>query len=95
MLYVYTGANGSFQLYEDENLNYNYQQGNFSIIPFAYEESTQTLTIGDRKGNFYGMLETRTIQVIWINKDRPVGTNTGKPDAVMKYAGKAISIKVK
>ena len=32
-LHVYTGADGSFSLYEDEGTNYNYEKGAFSIIP--------------------------------------------------------------
>jgi alpha-D-xyloside xylohydrolase len=31
-LFVYTGGDGSFTLYEDENVNYNYEQGKFAII---------------------------------------------------------------
>jgi alpha-D-xyloside xylohydrolase len=32
-LYIYTGADGSFELYEDEGVNYNYEKGNFSTSP--------------------------------------------------------------
>lgn len=33
-LFIYTGANGKFTLYEDENINYNYEKGKFSLIPY-------------------------------------------------------------
>ncbi|MCF0160550.1 MAG: DUF5110 domain-containing protein, partial [Bacteroidaceae bacterium] len=58
-LYVYTGADGEFQLYEDEGTNYNYEKGAYSTIDIAYDESDKTLTIGQRKGEFDGMLKTR------------------------------------
>ena len=29
-LYVYAGADGAFTLYEDEGVNYNYEQGGFA-----------------------------------------------------------------
>jgi alpha-D-xyloside xylohydrolase len=64
-LFVYTGADGSFDLYEDEEVNYNYEQGKYSIIPLYYSEKDQTFTIGQRKGEFSGMLKSRTFEIIW------------------------------
>ena len=34
-LRIYSGANGQFTLYEDENDNYNYENGQYSIIPLT------------------------------------------------------------
>ena len=42
-LYVYTGANAQFQLYEDEGTNYNYEKGKYATIDFNYDEATRTL----------------------------------------------------
>ncbi len=39
-LYVYTGENGEFTLYEDENLNYNYEKGADSMKPFSFDNAT-------------------------------------------------------
>ena len=41
---VYAGADGEFTLYEDEGDNYNYVKGEFSNIPFTYNEESKTLT---------------------------------------------------
>jgi len=65
---VYEGKDGSFALYEDEGTNYNYEKGAFSIIPFQYNETAKTLTIGNRVGQFKGMLQTRVFRVIFINQ---------------------------
>ena len=62
-LNVYTGADASFNLYEDEGTNYNYEKGAFAIIPIKYNEATKTITIGDRKGTFNGMLQKRTFRI--------------------------------
>ena len=35
-LYVYAGADGHFQLYEDEGTNYNYEKGHYATIDFTY-----------------------------------------------------------
>jgi alpha-D-xyloside xylohydrolase len=55
-LFVYAGKDGSFNLYEDEGTNYNYEQGKYSIIPITYNDQTKTLAIGKRQGSFTGML---------------------------------------
>jgi alpha-D-xyloside xylohydrolase len=67
-LYVYAGADGSFTLYEDENVNYNYEKGAYTMIDFAFSEAEQKLRIGERRGEFPGMLEERTFNVIKISK---------------------------
>ncbi|MBO9661027.1 MAG: DUF5110 domain-containing protein, partial [Chitinophagaceae bacterium] len=41
IIYVYAGGNGTFELYEDEGLNYNYEKGAFSKIPFSYDDATR------------------------------------------------------
>jgi len=94
-LFVYAGSDGSFTLYEDENVNYNYEKGMFSWIPFSYNEKDKTLTIGKREGEFPGMLETKTFEIVWISKDKPSGLNFRKePDATIHYNGKMESIKI-
>jgi len=72
---VYTGKDGAFKLYEDEGENYNYEKGKYATIPFEYNEATQSLTIGARKGAFDGMQETRQFRIVWIGKDKPVVNN--------------------
>ncbi|MBP5392270.1 MAG: DUF5110 domain-containing protein [Bacteroidaceae bacterium] len=58
-LRVYPGADASFTLYEDEGDNYNYEKGVFSTIPISWNERTKTLTIGERKGSYPGMIKKR------------------------------------
>jgi alpha-D-xyloside xylohydrolase len=71
-LYVYTGRNAHFTLYEDEGTNYNYERGQYATIPMTYDEQQGTLTIGARNGSFPGMLQTRTFNVIFVGKRNPV-----------------------
>lgn len=95
-LLVYTGKDGQFTLYEDEGTNYNYEKGAFANIPFSYEEAAKTLTIGERTGTFNGMLQQRTFRIIWISKEKPKPFDPdGKPDHVIKYSGKKITVKMK
>jgi len=94
-LYVFTGKDGSFKLYEDENINYNYEKGAYSEIPFTYNEQNRLLTIGNRIGTFPGMPESRTFQIIWVGKSKPTGLNFNvKPNKVIKYNGNEQIIKM-
>jgi alpha-D-xyloside xylohydrolase len=93
-LYVYTGADGAFKLYEDEGTNYNYEKGAFATIPMRYSEATKTLTIGERKGSFNGMLQQRKFHVVWISPGKEGGIDsTLKPGATIIYTGKEKIIK--
>jgi alpha-D-xyloside xylohydrolase len=95
-LFVYTGDNGSFTLYEDENVNYNYEKGKFSLINLAYNEKNKSLTIEDRVGEFDGMLNERTFEIVWIRKNKPVGLNFDtKPDATIMYDGRKQTVEMK
>ncbi|WEK34310.1 MAG: glycoside hydrolase family 31 protein [Candidatus Pseudobacter hemicellulosilyticus] len=93
-LYVYTGKNASFNLYEDENNNYNYEKGLFASIPLSWNEATKTLSVGARKGSFPGMLVQRHFRVIRVSPGKPVpmdpGTSQGQ---LITYTGKAVTLK--
>ena len=94
-LYVYTGADGQFQLYEDEGTNYNYEKGKYATIDFNYDEATRTLTIGERKGNFKGMLKQRRFNVVVITRDNPRELDLENPAGQMvEYNGKQVTVKL-
>lgn len=93
-LRVYTGADASFTLYEDENDNYNYEKGVYATIPFKWNEREQTLTIGERQGEFPGMLRNRTFNLVWVNKGHGVGVEpTVTVDKQVQYSGEEIVIR--
>lgn len=95
-LYVYTGSNGKFSLYEDEGVNYNYEKGQYSTIPFSYDDANKTLTIGKREGTFPGMLLQRTFRIVKAGKDKPVSMDFDNPNAiVIRYDGTAKKISLK
>ena len=94
-LYVYAGSDGQFQLYEDEGVNYNYEKGKFSTIDITYDDASKTVTIGQRKGSFNGMLKQRRFNVVLITKDAPRALNLDNPEGVMvQYNGKQVSVKL-
>ncbi len=93
-LYVYAGQDGEFLLYEDENVNYNYEQGKYAVIPFKWNDEKQTLTIGERAGQFPGMLRNRRFNIIKVSKDHPVGYGRDNKGVEVAYNGSAKTIKL-
>jgi hypothetical protein len=93
-LYVYTGKDGAFTLYEDEGVNYNYEKGQYATIPFAYNDAEGTLVIGDRTGDFPGMLKERTFNVVKVSKDQPQPFDLKAKGTTVKYDGKAQTVKL-
>jgi alpha-D-xyloside xylohydrolase len=91
-LYVYTGRNCAFTLYEDEGTNYNYEKGECSTIKFSYDESAGELTFGERNGEFRGMLKKRVFNIVWITRDNPVAFDPGivPHDSVVYDGGKIV-----
>lgn len=93
---VYPGADGTFTLYEDENDNYNYEKGKYSEIPFAWDEESQTLTIGKRQGGFEGMLESRTFNICRVSPIHGAGDlHATEYHATVTYSGETISVQLK
>jgi alpha-D-xyloside xylohydrolase len=92
-LRVYRGASGEFTMYEDENDNYNYEKGAHAIIPLSWDETAQTLTIGERAGTFPGMLSSRTFRVVFVSESHGVGGGlTSNVDKVVTYSGKKVVV---
>jgi len=95
-LYVYAGKNGTFSLYEDENVNYNYEKGSYSTIKFDYNDQIKTLSIANRKGSFNGMTKERNFNVIFVDANHPIGIDgTTNEVKIVRYMGSKTSIKLK
>jgi len=94
-LRVYPGANGSFVLYEDENDNYDYEKGQYATIPITWNDSSQTLTIGARSGEFPGMRKERKFLVVVVKPGHGTGLDaTPQPDRTVSYAGDSETVHV-
>lgn len=94
-VYVYGGKDGESTLYEDENVNYNYEKGEFSKIDITYNDAKKTITIAKRVGNFNGMKEQRNFRIVYINADNQKGIDE-KPVNVIEinYDGEKKSIQL-
>jgi len=92
-LRVYPGADGRFNIYEDDGQTYNYKHGEYSVIPIRWNDKTKTLTIDKRQGSFKGMLQKRVFRVAAVGKTKGLGFETIQSKAIV-YRGNACTIKI-
>ena len=95
-LQIYSGADGDFTLYEDEGDSYNYEKGKYATIPIQWNDTTHTLTIGERKGSFPGMLERRSFNVTFVTEAHGYGIEpSSAPQKTIQYSGREVSVAAK
>ena len=96
-LTVYTGADGSFSLYEDDGTSRQYLHGQYSRVPFRWDEKSRTLTLGAREGNGYaGMAGKRQIRIRWMKRGSPRALALdAKPDATVTYDGRQQTVRLR
>ena len=93
-LWVYTGANASFELYEDDGVTYDYEKGAFSTLPLRWDERAGTLSMGARTGSFPGMLHTREIRAVFVSKGAAIGHSPSPREArSVRYDGSPVVLK--
>ena len=92
-LYVYAGRDADFTLYEDDGVTYGYEKGAYATIPIHWDDASRTLTLGERKGSFPGMLETRTFTVVVVDPEHPAGFVPDASGTEMTYEGTEITCK--
>ncbi len=93
-LYVYAGKDCSFTLYEDEDVNYNYEKGAFSTIRFTWDDAARTLRIGERRGEFPGMLQRRRFNVVLVTPDNLRSFTQSCTGVPAEYDGTAMEVRL-
>jgi len=93
VLHVFTGADGSFSLYEDDRTSPAYKQGKFARVPVKWDEGSATLTIGARTGSFDGMEKKRAVSVRFYMPGRAVAPDFAESPQNFVYDGTAITVR--
>ena len=90
---IYPGADGHFTLYEDEFDNRNFESGQYTEIPMIWDNATKTLTIGARRGQYAGMLDSRTFNIVVVTPGKGTGDKDATTyDRVVTYTGEPVSV---
>ena len=83
---VYSGANATFTIYEDDNETYAYEKGQRATYDLTWNDAAKTLTIGARQGTFPGMVAKRQLNIALF------GGNTERASKTVTYSGQALEI---
>ena len=94
-LRIYPGADGSFELYEDENDNYNYEKGKYATILLSWNDKTHQLSFAERRGSYPGMPAKRTFKIVVVGQNQGVGVGMSlKTEKTVIFDGKAMVVKI-
>ncbi|MGB6459714.1 MAG: TIM-barrel domain-containing protein [Candidatus Acidiferrum sp.] len=77
-LFIYSGKDASFLLYEDDGTSFNYRNGEWMGIEMAWKDATRTLTLGLAPGSCMLAPVHRTLDVKLEQQSRSV-TFDGNP----------------
>lgn len=93
---IFPGADGVYTLYEDAGDGFEYENGEFSKITFRWNNSSNTLTILNREGNFKGMKTNRKFKIVKVDQNIGLGSNpvSDKNAKIVDYNGSEIEIKL-
>ncbi len=90
---VYTGDDAAFSLYEDEGYNTDYREGAYTKIPVKYREKEGSLQIGNRVGEYPGMINDRVFRVTFVTRTQPVGIDELSGHQItIRYTGNPVTI---
>lgn len=94
-LRIYPGANGSFNLYQDEGDTYNYEKGQHAVIPITWSDADHTLTFGPRIGSYPGMPQEMTFHIVRARPGHGIGGRVETEfDHTVVYRGSEARIKM-
>ncbi|CAH1192693.1 hypothetical protein PAECIP111891_00419 [Paenibacillus allorhizoplanae] len=93
---VYTGQYGTFDYYEDEGDNYNYEKGAYALIPMVWDEENRTFIIKEREGSYPGMRQNQSFNLTFLGvRDGDGSLKEAEKKTQIYYTGNYIEIMVK
>jgi hypothetical protein len=73
--------------------SYRYEKGIYSTIPFVWDDAKKTLTIGQRKGEFPGIIKERTFNIVVVKENHGNGISIVEtPYKSVKYDGTQLKV---
>ena len=94
VLHVFTGADGSFSLYEDDGLSPGYKKGEFARVPVKWDDAKGVLTIGAREGGYPHMPGKRAVSVRFYGPGAATAPDFSENGAIsLVYTGKELVVR--
>lgn len=92
-IHIYAGGDAHFDLYEDDNVSYEYEKRMYSLIHFYWNDAENTLKISDKEGKFT-LLDKRMFN-IKIFRPQAENKKTSIQTKEVEYGNKAVSMDFK
>lgn len=90
-LRIYPGADGQFDLYDDEGDSYRYEHGAYAWTPISWNDQENSLTFGERRGSFEGLVKERDYKIVRVREGYGIGLDPeSQPDDECMYAGQNV-----
>jgi len=90
---IYPGADATFTIYEDDNETYGYERGQRATYELSWSDKTRTLTVGERKGTFPGMVKARQLNVVLASPGKNGGLTQPEGAKSVTYVGRPLQVK--
>ncbi len=89
-LRIYAGADADFELYEDDNKTYAYENGVYSLVRFHWDDQNKQLSIYDKEGTFVDYPQ-RSFRIKFY---MPIenGSNYSVREKLIRYENKHITV---
>ncbi len=90
---VYPGADGKFTVYEDDNETYEYEKDRYATYNMGWNDTTKTLSISARKGNYPELVKKRKLDIVLVGPSNASAIGTAGATKSITYTGSPISVK--
>lgn len=87
---IYGGADADFELYEDDNKTYAYENGLYSLIRFHWDDQHKRLNIYDKEGSFLEYPQRSFRVKLYLPQEN--GQNGPALEKLIRYENKNITI---
>lgn len=92
-LRIYPGRDGSFSLYNDDGLTYDYEKGQCSWIGIHWNDQSRTLAFDARRGSYPGMNPHRTFSIVLVGPGLGTGEAVSAASKTVEYDGTAQQVR--
>lgn len=92
-LRIYRGVDGEFHLYIDDGETYNYEYGEYALIPIKWFDDNSKLVIDSKIGKY--VVNDILFKIVVVDKDKGIGVEESRFDKEIIYKGEKICIELK
>jgi alpha-D-xyloside xylohydrolase len=86
-LRIYPGSDGSFRLYQDDGISYDYEKNLYAWIGMHWDDKARVLTFEARRGSYPGMPAHLSFSVVLVDREHGAGEAVSSGGRTVDYDG--------